>query len=97
MHAPRDGRGGHGEPALLEVALVEVERRWLVGGFHRRAGVVREAEPVGDGGGGVDVGNDAGAPRGVGREGVRLTLRIEELVRVAPRRDHGAELVAVRG
>ncbi len=95
--APRDRRGGHGEPALLEVALVEVERRRLVGALHGRAGVVREAEPIGDGRGGINVGDDAGAPRGVGGERVRLTLRIEQLVWIAPRRDHGPELVAVRG
>ena len=71
---PRGGGGGHGEPALLEVALVEVQRRRLAGPLHRRAGVVREAEPIGDGRGGVDVGDDAGSPRRVGGEGVRLTL-----------------------
>ncbi len=71
-HTPAGGGGRHGEPALLEVALVEIEGRRLAGALDRRAGVVREVEPLGDGRRGIHVGDDAGAPGGVGGERVRL-------------------------
>jgi hypothetical protein len=94
---PCTGSDRHGESALLEVSLVEVQGRRLAGGLDRCAGVGRQVQPLRDRRGGVDVGDDTGAPRGVRREGPRLALSLEEMLRIAPRGDHRPELVAVRG
>jgi hypothetical protein len=93
---PRGGGGRDGEPALLEVALVEVQGRRLAGPLHRRAGVVRQAKPLGHRRGRINVGDDAGTAGRVRGERARRALRGQELPRITPRGDDGPELVAVR-
>ena len=95
--SPCAGRDRHGEPALLEVSLVEVEGRRLAGALDRRAGVVRQVQPLRDRRGRVHVGDDARSAGGVGGERVGLAFRVEQLRRISPGGDHRAELVAVLG